>query len=38
MSKLPPIQEVSACPHCGNDDEFYVMQTYSGRGIYWLID
>lgn len=34
MSKLPPIQEVTACPYCGNDDEFYVKQTYSGRGVY----
>lgn len=32
MAKLPSIQEVRACPHCGNDDEFYVVQTYSGRG------
>lgn len=34
MAALPPIQEVKACPHCGNDDEFYVIQTYSGRGVY----
>lgn len=34
MAKLPSIQEVRACPHCGNDDEFYVKQTYSGRGVY----
>ncbi|WP_219096264.1 hypothetical protein [Pseudomonas sp. UMAB-40] len=34
MATLPPIHEVKACPHCGNDDEFYVMQTYSGRGVY----
>lgn len=34
MLKLPTIHEVSACPHCGNDDEFYVTQTYRGRGVY----
>jgi hypothetical protein len=33
-AKLPPIQEVRACPHCGNDDEFYVVQSYSGKGVY----
>ena len=32
--RLPPIQEVKACPHCGNDDEFYVVQRYSGQGVY----
>lgn len=34
MANLPSIQQVTACPHCGNDDEFYVKQTYSGRGVY----
>lgn len=33
-AKLPPIQQVRACPHCGNDDEFYVVQRYSGQGVY----
>lgn len=33
MAKLPPIQTLSACPHCGYE-EFYVVQTYSGRGRY----
>lgn len=31
--KLPPITEVSACPHCGGD-EFFVMQRYKGVGPY----
>ncbi|WP_326430338.1 hypothetical protein VQ574_21685 (plasmid) [Stutzerimonas frequens] len=31
--KLPPIQSLSACPHCGCA-EFYVEQTYSGKGPY----
>lgn len=31
---LPHIQDVKCCPHCGNDDEFYVIQTYSGKGKY----
>lgn len=31
--KLPPIQDVKICPHCGGD-QFYVMQRYSGRGQY----
>lgn len=31
---LPSIQDVKKCPHCGNDDEFYVKQTYSGQGLY----
>lgn len=34
MAKLPPIQTLKACPHCGNADEFYVVQVYSGRGVY----
>ncbi|MBX8558096.1 hypothetical protein K5D43_26825, partial [Pseudomonas cichorii] len=25
---------IRACPHCGNDDEFYVVQRYSGQGVY----
>lgn len=33
MAKLPPIQTLSECPHCGGD-EFYVVQTYSGKGVY----
>lgn len=33
MAKLPPIQTLSACPHCGGE-EFYVMQVYKGKGAY----
>ena len=33
-AKLPPIQQVRACPHCGNDDQFYVVHRYSGQGEY----
>jgi hypothetical protein len=32
-TKLPPIQLVKECPHCGGD-QFYVMQRYTGRGQY----
>lgn len=31
--RLPPITEVTACPHCGSTT-FYVEQTYKGPGIY----
>lgn len=31
---LPHIDDVKCCPHCGNDDEFYVIQVYSGKGKY----
>ncbi|EOA3731036.1 TPA: hypothetical protein ACVFH3_006096 [Pseudomonas aeruginosa] len=34
MAKLPPIQTLSECPHCGAD-QFYVMQVYSGKGAYY---
>lgn len=33
MAKLPPIQTLKACPHCGCNS-FYVMQRYSGKGPY----
>lgn len=33
-SALPSIQSLSACPHCGGD-EFYVVETYSGRSNYF---
>ncbi|HEJ2342260.1 TPA: hypothetical protein ACWLUJ_005777 [Pseudomonas aeruginosa] len=33
MAKLPPIQTLSECPHCGAD-QFYVVQVYSGKGAY----
>lgn len=29
MAKLPPIQSLSACPHCGGD-QFYVLYRVSG--------
>jgi predicted glycosyltransferase involved in capsule biosynthesis len=32
---LPPITEVKECPYCGND-EFYIRQTYSGTGNYYM--
>jgi hypothetical protein len=31
--RLPPITELTACPHCGGD-EFYVVQRYKGTGNY----
>jgi uncharacterized protein (DUF983 family) len=31
MSKLPPIQTVKACPHCGGD-QFFVVYVFSGKG------
>lgn len=31
--RLPPITEVTECPHCGSTT-FYVKQTYSGSGVY----
>ena len=33
MATLPSIQDLQACPHCGGE-EFYVVQRYSGRGVY----
>lgn len=34
MAKLPPIQSLSKCPHCGSET-FYVMQAYAGKGAYY---
>lgn len=31
--KLPPIQSLSACPHC-EGDQFFVVHTYRGKGGY----
>lgn len=31
---LPPIETLTACPHCGGG-EFYVNVRYSGRGVYY---